>query len=108
MHDLIDNISTWSILKWAVIVLVAGFIGQFGKSMAQAIMAKVRLARAKKHEVNNNILPKAPTPEAEAPVQVANSSHPPSSVITGTPDKKTLKTFAKQDKKAVKLIKKGS
>jgi len=108
MHDIIDNISTWSILKWAVIVLVAGFIGQFGKSMAQAIMAKVRLARAKKQEVNDNSLPKAPMPKAEAPEPVVDNSHVPSSVITGTPDKKTLKTLAKKDKKAAKLAKKGS
>jgi hypothetical protein len=108
MHDIINNIGTWSILKWAVIVLVAGFIGQFGKSMAQAVMAKVRLARAKKQGVNNNGLPKAPMPEAEPPVQAVNSSHAPSPVTIGTPDKKTLKTFAKQDKKAAKLVKKGS
>jgi hypothetical protein len=47
-------------------------------------------------------------PEAEPPVQAVNSSHAPSPVTIGTPDKKTLKTFAKQDKKAAKLVKKGS
>jgi hypothetical protein len=45
MTDLLAEISAWSILKWAVIVLVAGFIGQFGKSLAQAVMKRMRLKK---------------------------------------------------------------
>ena len=32
MSDLLADISTWSILKWVILVLIAGFIGQFGKN----------------------------------------------------------------------------
>jgi hypothetical protein len=36
------DIFTWQIMKWVLIVLVAGFIGQFGKSFAQYVMKRVR------------------------------------------------------------------
>jgi hypothetical protein len=36
------DIATWDILKWVLLVLLAGFIGQFGKSFAQAVMAGIR------------------------------------------------------------------
>lgn len=39
MPDFLD-IRTWSILQWVLVVLAAGFIGQFGKSLAQFIIAK--------------------------------------------------------------------
>jgi len=108
MHDIINNISTWSILKWVIIVLVAGFIGQFGKSMAQAIMAKIRLARAEKHEVKDTGLHRTTPPETEAPDSVINNHRvTPTVVKSETQDKKTLKIQAKKDKKAAKLAKKG-
>ena len=31
MTDILDYISTWSAIKWVVLVLIAGFIGQFGR-----------------------------------------------------------------------------
>ena len=45
MSDLLD-VRTWSILQWVLVVLAAGFIGQFGKSFAQFIIAKVKARRA--------------------------------------------------------------
>ena len=41
MKDILDYISTWSVLQWIVLVLIAGFIGQFGKMTAEAIVKKV-------------------------------------------------------------------
>jgi hypothetical protein len=109
MQDIFNNISTWSILKWVIIVLVAGFIGQFGKSMAQAIMAKIHFARAKKEDANDIGLPKGTPPKAEGtPDSVRNNFHETPAASVGIPDKKTLKTLAKQEKKAAKLAKKGS
>ncbi|MCX5812621.1 MAG: hypothetical protein NT178_08765 [Proteobacteria bacterium] len=107
MHDIINGMSTWSILKWVVIVLVAGFIGQFGKSMAQAIMAKIRLARANKQEAKNTGSPRTILPETEAPDPVKNIFHEAPTANAETPDKKTLKNLTKQEKKAAKLVKKG-
>ncbi len=35
MTDMLEYISTWMVLKWVVLVLVAGFIGQFGRMLAE-------------------------------------------------------------------------
>ncbi|MCK9195721.1 MAG: hypothetical protein M0P16_01925 [Syntrophales bacterium] len=45
MPEFLD-VRTWSILQWAIVVLAAGFIGQFGKSFAQFVIAKVKTGRA--------------------------------------------------------------
>ncbi len=47
MKDILDYISSWSALKWIIIVLIAGFIGQFGKMLASAIVRKIKLMRLK-------------------------------------------------------------
>ncbi|MDD5170253.1 MAG: hypothetical protein PHN75_15660 [Syntrophales bacterium] len=47
MKGMLGDISTWSVLKWAALVLIAGFIGHFGKVLAQAIMEKIRICREK-------------------------------------------------------------
>ena len=108
MHDILNSISTWSILKWVIIVLVAGFIGQFGKSMAQAILAKIRLSREKKQEVKDITLPRATPPKTESSIPVKNKFHEVPAANVLTPDKKTLKSLAKKEKKAAKLVKKGN
>lgn len=105
MHDIINDITTWSILKWVIIVLVAGFIGQFGKSMAQSIIAKIRLVRAKKQDAG---IPQPTLPEAETSDPVKNNFHEVPAVNIGSTDKKNLKTLSKQEKKAAKLAKKGN
>jgi hypothetical protein len=40
------DIFTWQIMKWVLIVLAAGFIGQFGKSFAQHVMNRVKRKKA--------------------------------------------------------------
>jgi hypothetical protein len=61
MTDILDYISTWSVLKWVVLVLIAGFIGQFGRMMAEAIIAKIRLRRAKRNpSADEKKTPEAP------------------------------------------------
>lgn len=42
----IPDISTWQIVKWVLIVLVAAFIGQFGKTFAQYLMNRFRRKKA--------------------------------------------------------------
>jgi hypothetical protein len=85
MMEILDSISKWSVLKWIILVLIAGFIGQFGKMMAQAIIGKIRLARSKKQTQK----------EIDSPPQ----SHPMEKIY---PDKKALKILAKESKKAAK------
>ncbi|MDX9746193.1 MAG: hypothetical protein RBU31_06605 [Syntrophales bacterium] len=36
------DISPWRVIAWVLIVLVAAFIGQFGKSFAQHLMSRFR------------------------------------------------------------------
>jgi hypothetical protein len=90
MNDFLEYISTWSALKWIVLVLIAGFIGQFGRMAAEAIAAKIRA----RHEG------KEPVPEVSREPSV---SPPPATSSTNVPpDKKLLKAMAKAKKKEAK------
>jgi hypothetical protein len=92
MKDILDYISTWSVLQWIVLVLIAGFIGQFGKMMAETIINKIRLRRVGKQ----------PLSDVDAKPTVLPS---PSLASTGISDKKYLKVLAKAGKKETKKIK---
>ena len=91
MKNILDYISTWSVLQWIVLVLIAGFIGQFGKMMAETITNKIRLRRVRKQprevDAKASVLPSPPVAAA------------------GIPDKKYLKALAKARKKEAKKIK---
>lgn len=102
MMDLLDYIGTWSVLKWIVVVLIAGFIGHFGRMMAEAIVRKVRLQRAEKSQLpNDSGLPSNSTTGA-AP----DSAKPTLSSARPEPeeksDKKLIKAMAKARKKEAK------
>jgi len=101
MTDMLDYISTWSVLKWVVLVLIAGFIGQFGRMMAEAIIAGVRRRRAKKLPLSDQAKP----PEARSvpPVDVPETGLPQKPVApVDIPDKKMIKAMAKARKKEAK------
>lgn len=70
-----------SVMKWVLLVLLAGFVGQFGKTFAQHILRKIRK-------------------EKEAPADEKRIIRE-TSVLT---DKKLLKTLAKQEKKEAKRL----
>jgi hypothetical protein len=90
MADLLEYIGTWSILKWIVLVLIAGFIGQFGKMAANTIAAKIRVRRQKQENIPDaRIKPTIP----EAPL---------TPTTTAPPDKKLIKAMAKAKKKEAK------
>jgi hypothetical protein len=95
--DILNEISTWSILQWIIIVLVAGFIGQFGKTMAQAVMRKIR-----QKKINETGSP--PTAATEIMAPPAQASLIKSNQSTPILDKKILKTISKQRKKASKRM----
>lgn len=106
MTDILDYISTWSALKWVVIVLIAGFIGQFGKMLAQFIVRKINMARLKKQEGSVIEPPAAAVRNHELPVtdmQKTDDAKPDITKIL--PDKKALKIMAKERKKASKKSK---
>ena len=69
-----------------------GFIGQFGKMMAEAITSKIRLCRVRKQ----------PLSDVDAKPSVLPS---PPLAASGIPDKKYLKALAKARKKEAKKIK---
>jgi len=94
MKDILDYIGSWPVLKWVLLVLVAGFIGQFGKMLADAIMEKARRRR------DQNQMPESTEP-SQAPQSLPAPSVP--SPHSGEmPDKKQLKTLLKARKKETK------
>lgn len=50
MTEIIEYMKTWSVLKWVILVLIAGFIGQFGRMTAETIVKKIAARRAEKEE----------------------------------------------------------
>jgi hypothetical protein len=88
MADILDYISTWSVLKWVILVLVAGFIGQFGRMMAEAMIEKMRRRKEIKQA------------QAVSSAEAERSS--PSVPVIEASDKKMLKTLIKARKKEAK------
>lgn len=37
-----EEVTVWPVIKWVIVVLLAGFIGQFGKAMAKGVMEWMR------------------------------------------------------------------
>lgn len=97
------------IIKWILIVLLAGFIGQFGKSFAKHLMERSRLKRNER------------AAKIEITTSAANQNHPDQSHGAAEPppvnippeekakqDKKLAKALARQKKKEAKALKKQS
>lgn len=105
-----------TIMKWVLVVLAAGFIGQFGKSFASHLIAKARARQAAGQAMHRTPSLRedagpAPLPTsagaAEDDPQPGTPSDrlramPPAPVDGALSDKKTLKTLAKIRKKAMK------
>jgi len=121
MTDILDYIGTWSALKWVMLVLIAGFIGQFGRMMAEAIADRIRLRRANKNPVTDaRQKPEEPKASSEDAVRESGIAGPRKEVRGVTagapapdqaagaasssllPDKKALKAMAKARKKEAK------
>ena len=94
------------IAKWVLIVLVAGFIGQFGKTLAKHLMEKARLKKkglsptveetpsiTGRARIENTPGPQEPLPSAISPEE--RTKH----------DKKLAKAQVKQKKKEAKALK---
>ncbi len=102
MTDILNYFSTWPLLKWIILVLIAAFIGQFGKMLAQAIVRKIQLARLKRQ--NPSAMESPPTKDhlVLPDASVAKEPRSQSSAPDGHIDKKALKILAKQNKKEAK------
>jgi len=118
----VSELTFWSIMKWVLVVLVAGFIGQFGKTFATHLLEKIRSGRAAKRREPSTVgappprTPMSPPPPAgpalpdggvrgQSPVAIASPDRPANEdrpFPAPPPDKKALKALAKAQKKALK------
>ncbi|MBW2648318.1 MAG: hypothetical protein JRC53_00640 [Deltaproteobacteria bacterium] len=98
------------IAKWVLIVLLAGFIGQFGKSLAKHLMEKARLKRQGLPQSEETMptpgrehIKGSPTGVKELPTDAGQDI---SQEEKAKQEKKLAKTLAKQRKKGAKALKK--
>jgi hypothetical protein len=93
----------WLILKWALVVLAAGFIGQFGKAFASYIIRRAAEGKQKETMPAVRLEAELPAEPRTAPVAAAGD------VMQDAGEqerKKALKAQQKAGKKAAKTIKK--
>ncbi len=105
----------WLVLKWVLVVLAAGFIGQFGKALASHLIRKAQ-ERKRREEAGTA---EHREPPAAGPVRAAPEAPADGPATAGSADvadaerkarekaqKKALKEQQKADKKARKGIEK--
>ena len=104
----------WKIAKWVIIVLLAGFIGQFGKSLAKYFMTRGKgLAKGKPSEnVGQTVLQpdsngQVNSPPAGKEIKSYADREENAAKERAKEDKKALKTLTKQKKKAAKQLEKA-
>ena len=98
------------VLKWVIIILIAGFIGQFGKSMSLHIIDYYK----KKKEKDKSADPLASKEEKEKeqkPIPLQNIEASPAekdlTLISQEKDGKTVKKALKTQQKAQKKMEKA-
>ncbi len=102
MKDILEYFGTWSALKWIILVLIAGFIGQFGKMLAQTIIKKIQFTRLKRQNPSAIESPPAEDYSVLSDSSVSKERNTQSPEQDARIDKKTLKILAKQSKKETK------
>ena len=90
----IHDILSWKIIMWVLIVLVAGFIGQFGKSFAKYLMVRLRRHREPQ--------PGRDDASAGGEEKSVASAGPAGAAVSSGPGKKEAKALLKVQKKALK------
>jgi len=96
-----NDINWLNILKWVLIVLLAGFIGQFGKSFAKHLMEKARLKRETEAMTSQERLK-----EVDAINDQGKTDLPEEAKERAKQEKKLAKALAKQKKKEAKALEK--
>lgn len=81
------------IVKWVLIVLAAGFVGQFGKSLASYLIQRARAAKAR------NSLERGVVGHSEEPSGGATPASPETKAPQTKTDKKAAKALVKIRKK---------
>lgn len=107
-----NDVDYMQIIKWVLIVLLAGFIGQFGKSFAKYLMERARRKKAaemtglSEPKVPETSLPGTTTPEQTADTENRNDVRTENAKEEAKKKKKELKALAKLQKKEAKAAKK--
>jgi hypothetical protein len=102
----------WLVLKWMLVVLAAGFIGQFGKAFAKHLMQKAPERKGSGSPPAHRAEPQPPAEMEKSGPQVLPQSPAPATMDTAEQagrreeEKKEMKAQAKQQKKALKSLKK--
>ena len=106
----------WLVLKWMLVVLAAGFIGQFGKAFASYLMRRTRQPREPSLQSPPEAESKGALPKSAALQQIPTSGHEEIRAAPATPaaepagrreeEKKEMKSQTKQQKKTLKSLKK--
>ncbi len=120
MDSIIQNLFStqngvvWLAVKWAVIVLAAGFIGQFGKAFATYLIGRARLRKAGSPQNPTGtdlkeVAPQRAVLQQELPSGQAEKTPAPAQSVTDPAvmlknDKKQMKALAKQQKKLSKKL----
>ena len=107
LRSIIDTITFAEAMKWALVVLVAGFIGQFGRKFAEYLIDRARRKRKLKEETaaaqgessNSERAKKEPLPE-KAPETVLSAEE--DAKERQKQEKKKAKALSKQIKKTGK------
>ena len=102
MTGWLDYISTWSVMKWVILVLIAGFIGQFGRMTAEAIVTKMRARRGRAKKTKTDDAPAAASAATPAALPDGAQSSVLPSADAAKLEKKRLKALAKAKKKEAK------
>ena len=101
-NNVIDPATAATILKWAVTILVAGFIAQFGKKFANYLLEKIRLYRRNKKQAgdvpsgNERNLIQSQVPESTTEYTAAEFASDKTRIKL---EKKKSKNLAKKRKK---------
>ena len=94
------DIDWLKIVKWIFIVLIAGFIGQFGRMLANHFVSRAKLRKKKSPQklVEDR--------ESKKIAEAASTSPAESAKDKAKEEKKMLKALAKQKKKEAKTLQK--
>ena len=102
-----NEINWLNIIKWVLIVLLAGLIGQFGKSFAKHMMEKARLKRGKAVESKTEAaVPRDKLKEADLTHDRGQALSPGETKDIAKQEKKMAKAIIKQKKKEAKTLEK--
>jgi len=104
-----NDFDYWKLIKWIIIVLFAGFVGQFGKSFAKYFMAKGR--GLKKNKGSDGAVQSVTQAPKDGQMNIPQAQHenpalPDINSETSKAQKKSLKALAKIKKKEAKQLEK--